>query len=338
MKQIRICAAVLGLLMCTVIARAQQYNITTTVVNAPGAEVLVMGVLKPVVPYTADNNGTVQMTLDFANNPNKTVEITVDQCGDNPPIVYVVYPGTEPPPEKPNCRRRKLPALYIPGAGTLLIDPGKGTATFTPSAPPAGAGPGEGPAPVTFAASFLGGVTTAGNLDTTSGLEGDVAIFFGPGIGVAGGFVRSGDSTGHTAVSGSTPGSSTQVPFTANFHAGEIKGIVKVLGVGPFSIAVQGGAWPFTARETTTTTIIVTTPTGGTTTEVVTRTRSQGGVAPMFGGDLQVALTRYLGAVVAYKHGYLRSGNSLNQSVHMILAGLEIYPLRPGTLLHFHPK
>lgn len=328
MRQIGLYAMVLGLLTCAVAARAQTYNVTTTVVNAPGAQILVIGINKPVVPYTADNNGTVQqMTLDFANNPNKTVEITVDQCDNNPPIVYVVYPGAAPPPEEPNCRRRRLAAVYIPGSGTLLIDLDKGTATFTPTPGPEAA-VGEGPAPVTVEVGLAGGAVTAGNLSTASAIEGDIAILFGPGIGFAAGFVRSGDSTGHVTVSGSTPGTSTQVPFTASFHAGEAKGVVRVLTVGPFSVDLQGGAWLGTARETTSFTIVVTNPTGGTSTQVVTQTRTQGFVAPEFGGDVQVGLTRFLAAMLAIKRAYLRQDNSLNQGVWMAVAGVSFSPAR----------
>jgi len=337
MKRIRLYGVVLGLLTCAVVARAQEYNITTTVVNVPGAQILVIGINKPVVPYTADNNGTVQqMTLDFANNPNKTVEILVQQCGDKPPIVMVVLPGAQPPPEDPNCPRRKLIALYIPGSGTLLIDLDKGIATFTPTPAP-GAGPREGPSPFTFEGDFLGGLTHAGDLSNASAIEGGVTMYFGPaGLGL--GIVRSGDATVQQTTAATTGSSLPPGNTTANFHAAEFKGSVNVLDLGPLSLAAQGGGWAFTARSTTMTTVVVTSPTAGTMTETVTTTASRGGVAPFFGSSVEARFSKYLAALVAIKRGYLRSNSSLDQGVTLVLFGLSLSPQVPRALLHLGTK
>jgi hypothetical protein len=189
------------------------------------------------------------------------------------------------------------------------------------------------PAPCTFLASLSGGITTAGNLSTTSAMEGDVGMYCGPG-GLGLGFVRSGDAT----VQGTTTGSSLPAPATANFHAAEFKGSVNVLDLGPLSLYAQGGGWAFTARTTSTTTIVVTSPTGGTMTETVTTTASRGGVAPFFGGSIQGRLTKYLAAQVGIKRGYLRSGTSLDQGATMVLFGLAVSPQFPRALLHLGPK
>ena len=189
------------------------------------------------------------------------------------------------------------------------------------------------PAPCTFLAGLSGGITTSGNLSTASAMEGDVGMYCGPG-GLGLGFVRSGDAT----VQGTTTGSSLPASATANFHAAEFKGSVNVLDVGPLSMYVQGGGWAFTARSTSTTTIVVTNPTGGTMTETVTTTASRGGVAPFFGGSIQGRLTKYLAAQVGVKRGYLRSGNSLDQGVTMVLFGLSVSPQFPRALLHLGPK
>ena len=212
--------------------------------------------------------------------------------------------------------------------------PKQETPTQPPSTPPGTKTVSSAPAPCTFLASLSGGITTAGNLSTTSAMEGDFGMYCGPaGLGL--GFVRSSDAT----VQGTTTGSSLPpTPATANFHAAEFKGSVNVLDLGPLSMYVQGGGWAFTARSTSTTTIVVTSPTGGTMTEMVTTTTSRGGVAPFFGGSIQGRLTNYLAAQVGIKRGYLRSGNSLDQGATMLLFGLSVSPQFPRALLHLGPK
>ena len=214
-------------------------------------------------------------------------------------------PGTTQPPKEETPTPQ--PPSTIPGTKTVS----------------------SAPAPCTFLAGLSGGITTSGNLSTASAMEGDVGMYCGPG-GLGLGFVRSGDAT----VQGTTTGSSLPASATANFHAAEFKGSVNVLDVGPLSMYVQGGGWAFTARSTSTTTIVVTSPTGGTMTEMVTTTASRGGVAPFFGGSIQGRLTKYLAAQVGVKRGYLRSGNSLDQGVTMVLFGLSFSPQFPRALLH----
>jgi hypothetical protein len=346
-------ALVMMFLICASSAWAQNTPATLQVTqdNQPAGDVSVF-VLVGANKFSAgtpptgvtNSSGTFVFPADLlsANKPH-TQMVVYEVCVNGKKVIFIIPQGTEDqlPEDTGDCHKRYLGFFWLDGGGSIIVDLTRGTVTQSggvgPSPPSAGA-VSEGAPPVTFEATFAGGGITAGNLSTTSGIEGDVAIFFGPGIGVGGGFVRSGDTTGHQTVTGSTPGSSTQVPFTANFHAGEIKGIVKVVSVGPFSIAVQGGAWPFTARESTTTTIIVTTPTGGTSTEVVTQIKSQGGVAPEFGGDFQVALTKYLAVVVAVKRAYLRSGNSLNQGVTMFVGGVSVTPSRVRGLFHIRFK
>ncbi len=326
MKRLELYAAIMGLVMCAAIAdaQAQQYNVTTTVVNSPGAQILVIGINKPPVPFNADNNGSAQISLpDFANNPNKTVEVTVEQCDNNPPIVYVVYAGAQPPTSKPNCRRRKPVAVYIPGSGTLLIDPAAGTATFTPSGPAAGGAPSAEKSPFTFDANILGGFVTAGNLSKASAVEGGFNLFVGP-VGLGLGIVRTGDATFQNTTTGSSGSSSSQAAPTANFHAGELNGILNLFSFGPFSLAGLGGVWLFHANAAQTITITSTTPTGPVT-QTITVNEEQGGNAPWFGGLARVAATKHAAVLVGVKRGFLRGGK-LDQGVTMVLFGVAFYP------------
>ena len=288
-----------------------------------------------------DSNGEQTVPLSLGNVPsNEKMQIVVRRCrhADGTATVEIlILPADARIPPMENCDDQIAGVIPWPEHGgavvtvNLLDHPNVAMGAGPGGGPSAPTGPaGQGASPFTFEGSLLGGLATAGNLSTTSAIEGDATMYFGP-VGVGGGFVRSGDAT----VQGATTGSSLPTgPTTANFHAAEIKGIVKLLAVGPFSIAVQGGAWPFTARSSTTATIVVTSPTGGTSTEVVTTTRSLGGVAPVFGGSIEVQLMKHIAAQVAVKRGYLRSGSSLDQGVTVVLFGVSFSPQFPRGLFN----
>ena len=357
MKRIRVCATVLGLLTCAVVARAQKVTVTTTVsqdgIPVSGAEVVVNGKSQG----TTYNSGSLQMILDLSNNPNKTVEITIRDCNGNI-STYITEAGPPPPAPDQKCKDNKAAGGSIPitgNGGSLVIYKNAGTwsARYTPApqgAPPTGAGQaGEGAPPVNV--GFAGNIgmwtdpkecnvlpifsTTGSSLPTTTTIQcnGTSKAAVGGGsfsiciwvpcftVGV----IKSGDVT----LNQSVPGLSASTAW--NFFGGAVGGELPLVrfGSGNAVVIASGGIISFTA--TATQTIVITmTPTPGVTPASAAASHNAtndptkfGGVGHYWGGTAGYFINKHIAATFSVTRMILPSG-SISQSANMYTGGVLV--------------
>jgi len=354
MKRIRVCATVLGLLTCAVVASAETVTVTTTVTQngnpVQGADVYVNGVKQP---GTTDSSGSLQMILDLGNNPNKTLEITVEECNGSITRTYVSQPGTQTPAPAQNCQDHKA-AEVIPiyGDGRLVIQVGPGwtvTGTFTPAAGAPTVSASEGPPPVNV--GFAGNLgmlndpkecnvlptfsTTGSTLPTSTIIQcnGTSKAAVGGGsfwicisvpcftVGVI--------KSGNVNLNQSVPGLSASTAW--NVFGGMVGGILPVLSADSGKIVgtVNGGIISFTATVTQTI-VITTTPTPGVTPASAAASHNAtndptkfGGVGHYWGGTAGYFINKHIAATFSVTRMILPSG-SISQSANMYTGGVLV--------------
>jgi len=354
MKRIRLYAMILGLLACAAVANAQQQLAIPGLSNAQVLAIASGNKLVQLPP--TDQNGALNLTalgLDkIANNVNKTITVLVEQCGNKPPLVYVLLPGQTPPEPEKDCRRWKLGAYVPDGSGNWrqVEGPESGAPyavqiTGTPAAPPTPIG--EGPSffnpKAHFGVGFWDaldlphecvGLTGCSTSNKAFAFEGGFALGFGPVDLLLGAFKTNDVSINATETFGSDGETSTETA-TEKWHFNAFEYGVRPnllgfkLGGRRLTVGPQGGGWVWTIKGKDS----FCTSSGGSCVGT-TENFSFGGHAGWWGGHAEWSLCHRLAATFDYKHSDLHY-HSFTQNLNYFGFGLSWSVQNPRSFFTF---
>ncbi len=344
MKRIRVYATVLGLLVCTAVANAQQKLALQGLSNAQVNAITSGNKLVPLPP--TDQNGTLDLTaLGLGNITNKPLTIYVDQCGNQPPVAFLVFPGQQPP-DKPDCKRQKVGVAVWTGSGWKVEpgEPGPYSLQVIGAAPVPQVPVVEGPSP--FAVAFSGGLGFSDFTDFSHECQNvstgitcsaspkaflwslGVQMYFGPAYLRVGGMKGNDVSVTQT---GTFEGGAFSDQESARFHAGEV-----VAGFNAFCVhnrvivSPEGGVLVGTLNLTETGST-----TSGSTTGSSTFRDSAGFVAPVWGGEATFKVRKNLATGFRFDHGLLRiRGQSSSQNFNLYQVFVKYVFGTPGSIFH----
>jgi len=357
MKRIRVCVTILGLLACAAVANAQQQLAIPGLSDAQ--VVAIAGGNKHVQLPPTTSNGTLDLSslAGLENIVNKTITVLVEQCGNKPPLVYVLLPGQVPPEPEKDCHRWKLGG-YVPdgSGGWRQVEPGDKDAPYsvqitgTPAVPP---GPvGEGPSIFNFKAEIAFGIFDEIDLqhecaglsgcsvsDHSIALEAGIGPSFGPFDFLMGGFKTNDVSTTVTETFTGSTGTLT-VTSMEKWHVNAFEATARFNPVGirvggdrEIILGLQGGPLVWTAKGMST--FASSTSPGSVPAGVTTGGGSSGaggfsyhGTAGWYGFHGQVPICPHLAGTFDFKHADLDK-NSFKQNVNSYVFGVSWSPAKP---------
>ena len=346
MKRIRVCATILGLLACAAVANAAQQLTIPGLSDAQVNAIAEGNKLVPLPPITTQNK-TLNLTalgLDkIANTVNKTITVVVEQCGNKPPLVYVLLPGQTPPKAEEGCHRWNLGAYVPDSSGNWTqVAPGDTGAPYsvqitgTPAAPPPKVGEGPslfnakayvnmGPWQALDLPHECVGVPGCSTSDTGFSLEAGAGLSIWAFDFQMGVFHTANVSTTVTETFTGSEGTSTSMSVE-KWHVNAFEGTARanVLGIGLWGdqriiLGVQGGPMPFSIKGTSS----FSGPTAS-----GSEGFSYSGVAGWYGAHVEVPICPHLAGTFDYKHTDLRHtfapGDKLTENINAFDFGVSI--------------